>query len=121
MFDLTRFPVSDGAGIKCCTFCTIFDRKYFWIFELLVFDKRSRDHRTHGIVENSMADPMRAPPGPCGASLGSEGPPKGQKYAFGTRKHFFREISRNYVNPNAKIFGHESGARLSWACGTDLR
>ena len=45
-----------------------------------------------------MADPMRALPGPCGASLGSEGPPKGQKYAFGTQKHPFREISRNYEN-----------------------
>ena len=63
-----------------------------------------------------MADPMRALPGPCGASLGSEGAPKGQKYAFGTQKHPFREISRNYENPN-----HESGARLSWASGTDLR
>ena len=68
-----------------------------------------------------MADPMRALPGPCGASLGSEGPPKGQKYAFGTQKHPFREISRNYENPNSKIFGHESGARLSWASCTDLR
>ena len=68
-----------------------------------------------------MADPMRALPGPCGASLGSEGPPKGQKYAFGTQKHPFREISRNYENRNSKIFGHESGARLSWASCTDLR
>ena len=68
-----------------------------------------------------MADPMRALPGPCGASLGSEGPPKGQKYAFGTRNHLFREISRNYENRNSKIFGHESGARLSWASCTDLR
>ena len=61
-----------------------------------------------------MADPMRAPPGPCGASLGSEGPPKGQKYAFGTQKHPFREISRNYEN-------RKSGAHLSWASCTDLR
>ena len=68
-----------------------------------------------------MADPMRALPGPCGASLGSEGPPKGQKYAFGTQKHPFREISRNYENRNPKFFGHESGARLSWASCTDLR
>ena len=68
-----------------------------------------------------MADPMRALPGPCGASLGSEGAPKGQKYAFGTEKHPFREISRNYENRNPKIFGHESGARLSWASCTDLR
>ena len=87
----------------------------------MVFDKRSRDHRTHGIVGNSMANPMRALPSPSGASLWSEGPPKGQKYAFGTQKHPFREISRNYENPNSKIFGHESGARLSWASCTDLR
>ena len=43
-----------------------------------------------------MADPMRALPGPCGASLGSEGPRKSQKYAFGTQNYLFREISRNY-------------------------
>ena len=29
MIGLTRFPVSDGAGIKCYTFCTILDRKEF--------------------------------------------------------------------------------------------
>ena len=68
-----------------------------------------------------MADPMRALPGPCGASLGSEGPPKGQKYAFGTQNHLFREISRNYENPNSKIFGHESGLGLFWACCTGFR
>ena len=32
MLDLTRFPVSDGAGIKCGTFCTILDRKHFLDF-----------------------------------------------------------------------------------------
>ena len=32
MVDLRRFPVSDGAGIQCCTFCTIFDRKHFLDF-----------------------------------------------------------------------------------------
>ena len=94
--------------------------KFFEFFELLVFDQRSRDHRTHGIVGNSMADRMSALPGPCGASLGSEGPPKGQKYAFGTQKHPFREIWRNYENRNPKIFGHESGARPFWASCTDL-
>ena len=30
MLDLTRFPVSDGPGTKCYTFCTILDRKYFF-------------------------------------------------------------------------------------------
>ena len=24
--------MSDGAGVKCCTFCTIFDRKHFLKF-----------------------------------------------------------------------------------------
>ena len=75
----------------------------FCIFLIIGFGQRSRDHRTHGIVENSMADPMRALPGPCGASLGSEGAPKGQKYAFGTQSHLFREISRNYENRESKI------------------
>ena len=70
----------------------------------MVFDERSRDHRTHEIVENSMADRMRTLPGPCGASLRSEGPPKCQKYAFGTQNHLFREISRNYENPKVENF-----------------
>ena len=103
MLDLTRFPVSDGAGIKCYTFCTILDRFFFEFFELLVFGKRSRDDRTHVIVGNTMANPMRALPGLCGASLGSESPPKGQEYAFETRNHLFREISRNYENPKSNI------------------
>ena len=68
-----------------------------------------------------MADPMRALPGLCGASLGSEGPPKSQKYAFGTQKHLFREISRNYENPISKTFGHEPGEGLSGDSCTDLR
>ena len=68
-----------------------------------------------------MADPMRVLPGLCGAFLGPGGPSKGQKYAFGTQKHLFREISRNFENRNPKFFGHESGARLSWASCTDLR
>ena len=77
MLDLTRFPVSDEFISDRKTFCTILDRKVFF------------DHRTHGIVGNSMADRMRSLPGPCGGSLGSEGPPKGQKYAFVTRNHLF--------------------------------
>ena len=32
MFDLTRFPVSDGAGVKCYTFCAILDRNNFLQF-----------------------------------------------------------------------------------------
>ena len=32
MLDLTRFPVSDGHGTKCYTFCTILDRKHFLDF-----------------------------------------------------------------------------------------
>ena len=122
MLDLTRFPVSDEFISDRKTFCTILDRKdFFGFFELLVFDKRSRDHRTHGIVGNSMANPMRALPSPSGTSLWSEGPSKGQKYAFGTRNHLFRENSRNYENPISKNFGHEPGARLSWASCTDFR
>ena len=122
MLDLTRFPVSNYFFPGRQTFCTILDRKvFFGFFELLVFYKRSRDLRTHGIVGNSTAHPMRALPGPCGAYLGSKRLPKCQKYAFGTQNHPFREISSNYENPNSKIFGHESGARLSWASCTDLR
>ena len=57
MLDLGRFPVSDEFISDTKTFCTILDRKYFPIFfELLVLDKRSRDHRTHGNVGNRLAD-----------------------------------------------------------------
>ena len=68
-----------------------------------------------------MADPMRALTGPCGVFLGSAGPPKGQKCAFGTVNHLFREISRNFENPNSKIFGHEAGAGVFGASRRDLR
>ena len=68
-----------------------------------------------------MANPMRVLPSACGASLGSEGPPKGQKNVFGTENHIFLEISRNLENGYSNISGHESGARLSWASRTDLR
>ena len=91
-------------GLSATRFVRYLTEKIFGFFELLVFDERSRDHRTHEIVENSMADRMRALPGPCGASLGYEGPPKGQKYAFGTKNHLFREISRNYENPISNFF-----------------
>ena len=39
MLDLTRFPVSDGAGIKCYTFCTILDRKHFLEFQFPFSEK----------------------------------------------------------------------------------
>ena len=68
-----------------------------------------------------MAIRVGALPGPCGTSFGSESPPKGQKYAFVTRNHVFREISRKYEIRIQKIFGHEPAARLSWASRTDLR
>ena len=37
IFDLTRFPVSDGAGVKCYTFCTILDRNYFFESVRIIF------------------------------------------------------------------------------------
>ena len=40
MLDLTRFPVSDGAGIKCYTFCTILDRKLFLDFFSFHFSEK---------------------------------------------------------------------------------
>ena len=40
IFDLTRFPVSDGAGIKCYTFCTILDRKHFLDFFSFHFSEK---------------------------------------------------------------------------------
>ena len=56
MLDLGRFPVSDEFISDRKTFCTILYRNVFFVFELLVLDKRSRDHRTHGNVGNRLAD-----------------------------------------------------------------
>ena len=70
---------------------------FFGFFELLVLDKRSRDHRTHGIVENSMADPMRALPGPCEASWGPKVPLKVRNTRLGhksTLSEKFRGIMK---------------------------
>ena len=44
MLDLTRFPVSDGAGIKCYTFCTILDRQLF--LDFLNYWFSTNDHVT---------------------------------------------------------------------------
>ena len=108
-------------GLSAARFVRYLTEIFFCIFELLVLHKRSRDHRTHGNVGNSIANRMEVLPGPCGAPLGSEGPPKGHKYAFGTRNHLFWEISRKYENLNSKNFGHESRAGLSWHSCIDLR
>ena len=70
MFDLTRFPVSDGAGVKCYTFCTILDR---FFFEFL---------SSHGNVGNCMLNRMEALPGASGTCLTAERGSEGQKSLF---------------------------------------
>ena len=76
MLNLTRFPVSDDFFPIEKRFLRYLTEKFFGFFELLVFDKRSRDHRTHEIVGNSMANPMRALSSPSGTSLGPKVPLK---------------------------------------------
>ena len=83
MLDLGRFPVSDEFLSDRKTFCTILDRKdFFGFFELLVLDKRSRDHRAHGNVGNRLADRMEALSDSCGAVFRSKWPSEEQKSRF---------------------------------------
>ena len=51
MLDLRRFPVSDGAGVKCCTFCTIHDRKEN--FEIFDYEFWKKSHVTPEDIEMS--------------------------------------------------------------------
>ena len=51
MLDLTRFPVSDGPGTKCYTFCTILDRKHF--LEFLNYWFSTKGHVTTEHMEMS--------------------------------------------------------------------
>ena len=83
IFDLTRFPVSDGAEIKCCTFCTILDRKHF--LKLRTFWK------FYGNVGNWMLNRLEALPVAYGTSVAAETSPEVQKSLFLDWKHLIVE------------------------------
>ena len=103
MLDLRRFPVSDGAGVKCYTFCTILDRKQiFDFFELLIFNKRSRDPRKHGNVGNRRAHRMEALSEACGTCFRSKPSSEEPKSRFWPYRHFFPEFWEIWKMENRK-------------------
>ena len=92
MVDLRRFPVSDEFISGRYTFCTIFDRKHFFFFELLVLEKLSRDHQTHGNVGNRRADRMEALSDSCGTVFLSKYASEEPKSVFWRLRHLFSEF-----------------------------
>ena len=94
MLDLRRFPVSDEAGIKCCTFCTILDRKHF--LKLRTFWK------FYGNVGNCILNRLEALSVAYGTSFGAETGPEGQKSLFLDWKHLFVKIWSIFENANSK-------------------
>ena len=93
MLDLTRFPVPDGAGIKCGTFCTILDRKHFLDFLNYWFWKighvTTEYMEMSGIAVRIEWKHFRIPAGP---SSGRNGPLKSRNLAFGHYGTFFRSL-----------------------------
>ena len=95
MFDLTRFPVSDGAGIKCYTFCTILDRKHFLDFLNYWFWTKGHVTTEHmemsGIALRIEWKHFRIPAGP---SSGRNGPLKSRNLGFGHYGTFFQSLGK---------------------------
>ena len=93
MVDLRRFPVSDEFISDRYTFCTIFDRKHFLdFFELLVWEKWSRDRQTRGNVGNRRAVRMEALSDSCGTVFQSKYASEEPKSLFWRLRHLFSEF-----------------------------
>jgi len=95
MVDLRRFPVSDGAGIKCGTFCTILDRKHFLDFLNYWFWKighvTTEYMEMSGIAVRIEWKHFRIPAGP---SSGRNGPLKSRNLGFGHYGTFFQSLGK---------------------------
>ena len=91
MLDLTRFPVSDGAGIKCYTFCTILDRKHFLDFLNYWFWTKGHVTIEHmemsGFAVRIEWKHFRIPAGPAS---GRNCPLKSRNLGFGHEGTFFQ-------------------------------
>ena len=90
MLDLRRFPVSDGAGIKCCTFCTILDRKQIFKISSNGFCKGGHvtpeDMEMSEIASRIEWKHFRKPAGPAS---GRNCPLKSRNLGFGHHGIFF--------------------------------
>ena len=87
--------MSDGAGIKCCTFCTILDRKHFLeIFQFPFFRKMRTFLSSHGNVGNCTLNRMEALAVASGTSFAAATGSEGQKSLFLDWKHLFVKIWR---------------------------
>ena len=95
MLDLRRFPVSDRAGVKCCTFCTILDRKQN--FEMFDYEFCKKGHVTPEDMEMSEIalriewKHFRTPAGPAS---GRNCPLKCRNLGFGHHGTFFQSYRK---------------------------
>ena len=85
--------MSDGAGVKCCTFCTIFDRKHFLDFLNYWFWTKGHVTIEHmemsGIALRIEWKHFRIPAGP---SSGRNDPLKSRNLGFGHYGTFFQSF-----------------------------
>ena len=95
MLDLRRFPVSDGAGVKCCTFCTILDRKQN--FEFSDYEFCNKGHVTPEDMEMS-AIALRIEwkhfRNPAGPACGRNRPLKSRNLGFCHIGTFFQSLRK---------------------------
>ena len=90
MLDLRRFPVSDGAGVKCCTFCTILDRiENFKISNNRFWKSGHVTPEDMGISEITLRIEWKHFRKPAGPASGRNRPLKGRNSVFGPEGIFF--------------------------------
>ena len=95
MLDLRRFPVSDGAGVKCYTFCTILDRKQ--IFDFLNYWFSTKGHVTPENMEMSeiaVRIEWKHFRKPAGLASGRNRPLKSRNLASGHIGTFFQSSGK---------------------------
>ena len=95
MLDLRRFPVSDGAGVKCCTFCTILDRKQN--FEISDYEFCKKGHVTPEDMEMSeftLQIDWKHFRIPAGLASGRKRPLKSRNLSFGHHGTFFQSFGK---------------------------
>ena len=95
MLDLRRFPVSDGAGVKCCTFCTILDRKQN--FEISDYEFCKKGHVTSEDIEMSeitLRIEWKHFQIPAGPASGRNCPLKSRNLGFGRDGTFFQSFRK---------------------------